>query len=165
MRNTHRRSSVKKVLKQFAKFTVKHRSWSLFLIKFRLDGVQIYQKETPAKAFSCKFSRIFEKTYFAGISGGCLNEMNQKKLCLVYSQENSGKDVLFSAVTDMWDYRFSKRDSITDAIIWKLWSFTESQFYRTLLFNGKIWWLRLTWQTKGYFPEAVTRTWFAKKAL
>ena len=36
---------------------------------------------------------------------------------LIYSQESNGKDVLFSAVADMWAYSFSKRDSITDAIL------------------------------------------------
>ena len=123
------------------------------------------RKKLRQRRFLVSFPEFLKRPILQAYPSGCLNEMNQKKLCLVYSQENSGKDVLFSAVTDMWDYRFSKRDSITDAIIWKLWSFTESQFHRTLLFNGKIWWLRLTWQTKGYFPEAVTRTWFAKKAL
>ena len=33
----------------------------------------------------------------------------------------------------MWAYSFSKRNSITNAFLWKLWSFTESHFYRTLL--------------------------------
>ena len=50
----------------FAKFTVKHLSWSVFLIKFQgwCDAVQLYQKETPGKALSCVFSETFEKTYF-----------------------------------------------------------------------------------------------------
>ena len=29
-------------------------------------------------------------------------------MCLIYSQENNGKDVLFSAVADMWLTTFSK---------------------------------------------------------
>ena len=33
---------------------------------------------------------------------------------LIYSQENTGEDVLFSAVADMWGYSFSKGYSITD---------------------------------------------------
>ena len=36
-------------------------------------------------------------------------------MCLIYSQERNGKDVLFSGVADMWAHSFSKRDSITDA--------------------------------------------------
>ena len=42
---------------------------------------------------------------------GCLNEMNQKKLSLIYSPENNDKDVHFSTVTGMWAYSFSERDS------------------------------------------------------
>ena len=30
-------------------------------------------------------------------------------MCLIYSQESNGKEVLFSAVADMWAYSFSKR--------------------------------------------------------
>ena len=36
---------------------------------------------------------------------------------LIYSQESNGKDVLFSAVADMWAYSFSKTDFITDAFL------------------------------------------------
>ena len=43
--------------------------------------------------------------------------MNQKKLIRkIYSEENTGDDVLFGAVADMWAYSFSKRDSITDIL-------------------------------------------------
>ena len=41
--------------------------------------------------------------------------MNKKKLCLIYSQENTAEEVPFSAAADMRAYSFSKRDSITDA--------------------------------------------------
>ena len=43
-----------------------------------------------------------------------MNEINKKKLCLIYSQENNNEDVLFSAVADMWAYSFSKRDPIKE---------------------------------------------------
>ena len=39
---------------------------------------------------------------------------------LIYSQENTGEDVLFSAVAHMWAYSFSKKDSMTDAFLWIL---------------------------------------------
>ena len=41
-----------------------------------------------------------------------------KKICIykIYSQENTGEDLLFSAVADMWAYIFFKRDSVTDVI-------------------------------------------------
>ena len=43
--------------------------------------------------------------------------MNQKNLIRkIYSEENTGDDVLFGAVADMWAYSFSKRDSITDIL-------------------------------------------------
>ena len=43
--------------------------------------------------------------------------MNQKNLIRkIYSEENTGDDVLFGEVADMWAYSFSKRDSITDVL-------------------------------------------------
>ena len=65
--SSHRRCSVKKgVLKNFANFTGKHLFWSLFLIKLQASGLglQLYQKETPKKAFSCEICEIFKNTYF-----------------------------------------------------------------------------------------------------
>ena len=70
------------------------------------------------------FRNFWKDLFWRTCPSGCLNEMNQKKLCLIYSQGNNGKDVPFSAVADMWVYSFSKRDSITDAFLWKL------KFYR-----------------------------------
>ena len=44
--------------------------------------------------------------------------MNQKSYVYkIYSQENTGEDVLFRAVADMWAYSFSKRDSIINAFL------------------------------------------------
>ena len=53
------------------------------------------------------------------------SEMN-KKNCMheSYLQGNTGDSVVFSAVPGMWAYSFSKKDSITDAFLGKL-------FYRT----------------------------------
>ena len=61
-----------------------------------LDGVQPYQKETPAKAFSCKFSNFFSKNdiFCRTHPSRCLNEMNPKKMCLIYSR-NKGFLVQF----------------------------------------------------------------------
>ena len=39
------------ILKNFAKFTVKH----VLESPFKSEGQQLYQKETPAQVFSCKF--------------------------------------------------------------------------------------------------------------
>ena len=52
----------KPVLKNFAIFKGKHLCWSLFLIK--LQGLQLYLKDTPTQVFSCEYCEIFKKTYF-----------------------------------------------------------------------------------------------------
>ena len=64
-RSSHRRCSVDKgVLKNFAIFTGKHLSWSLFLIKFRAFRPATLLKETPTQVFSCKICETFKNTYF-----------------------------------------------------------------------------------------------------
>ena len=54
----------KVVLKNFAKFTRKHECQSIFLIKARSRGLQLFKKETLAQMFSCKFCEIFKSTLF-----------------------------------------------------------------------------------------------------
>ena len=63
----------------FAKFTVKHLCWSLFLINLNL-----FCRTCP---------------------NGCLTEMYSHNL----SQENNGDGVLFSAVADIWANKLSKK--------------------------------------------------------
>ena len=48
--------------KNFAKFTVKHLCWSLFLISCRLDGVQLYVEKKLWHRCSA-LSILFKKTY------------------------------------------------------------------------------------------------------
>ena len=136
MKNTHWRSSVKKCLKQFHKIYSKTCELKSLFNKFAgLMAYNFIRKKLRQRLFvvSFPFRKFWKDLFCRTYPSGCLNEMNQKKLCLICSQENNGKDVLFSAVADMWAYNFSKRDSITDAFLWKLWSFTERHFYRTLL--------------------------------
>ena len=52
-RGSHRRCSVKKVLKNFANFTEKRLCWSLFLTK-----------ETPIQVLFCEICMIFKNTNF-----------------------------------------------------------------------------------------------------
>ena len=53
---------------------------------------------------------IFEKTYFVEhIRAESWLKLTKKKLCLMYSQENTSEDILFSAVPDMLAYSFSTR--------------------------------------------------------
>ena len=64
-------------------------------------------------------------------------EWKEPKKCIhkIYSQGNTGDGVLFSAVADMWAYSFSKKGLHHSNFLWKLGSFTEHQFYRTMLRN------------------------------
>ena len=36
----------------------------LFNKSYRLEGVQLYQKETPTQVFFCEYCEIFKSTYF-----------------------------------------------------------------------------------------------------
>ena len=78
------------------------------------------RKKLWQRRFLVSFPKFLKDLFCGTYPSGCLNEINQKKLCLIYSQESNGKYVLFSAVADMWTYSFSKRDSITDAFLFKL---------------------------------------------
>ena len=53
----------KAILKNFAIFTGKHLLCSLFSIRSQA-GLQLYEKETSAQSFSCKYYEIFKNTYF-----------------------------------------------------------------------------------------------------
>ena len=66
MRNTHQRIRKKGTFNNFAKFSVKYLSWSLFLIKLQAWWCTIYHKETLAQSFSSKFSEIFKNIYLVG---------------------------------------------------------------------------------------------------
>ena len=131
------RGVVQSAFDNFAKFTVKYLRWIIFLIKLLAWlRATLSRQKTLAQAFSCKFSKIFKKTCFAEHvqTDDRMSEKNQKN-CIqkIYLQENTGDAVLFSTVTDMWTYSFSKTCFITDAFLWKLRSLTEHQFYRTML--------------------------------
>ena len=47
----------------FANFTGKHLCWSLFLKNLQAEGLQLYQKETPAQVFFSKVYEIFKNTF------------------------------------------------------------------------------------------------------
>ena len=60
------------VFLKFAKFTVKHLccrntcpsvKHSIFLTKLQAYSLQLYQKETSAQVFSCKFCKIFKNIF------------------------------------------------------------------------------------------------------
>ena len=59
-RSSHQSCSMKiGVLKNFTKFTGKHRCQSLFLL-----SCNFIKKETLTQVFSCKFCKIFKNTFF-----------------------------------------------------------------------------------------------------
>ena len=119
----------------FVKFTVKHLWWSLFLIKLQVGWcATLSRKITLAQVFSCKFSKIFKKTYFVEHVRKILEWNKKNGIRTICSQENSGDDFLVRAVVDMWVYSFFKREPITDAFLQKLWSsFTEHYFHKTMM--------------------------------
>ena len=130
MRDTHRRSSVKGCLKQFAEIHSKTSGLKSLFNKFAVLMVYNFiRKKLRQRRCLVSFLKFLKRPILQNKSERML-EWNESKN---YSQESNGKDVLFSEVAEMWAYSFYKRDSITDAFLWKLWSFTESHFYRTLL--------------------------------
>ena len=75
------------------------------------------RKNLRQKRFPVSYPKFLKRSILQNISERTLEWNEQKKLCLIYSQENTGEYVLFSALADMWAYSFSKRDSITDAFL------------------------------------------------
>ena len=116
--------------KNFTKFTVKHLCWSPFLIKLQAwwCATSSRRKNFGTGVFPVSFSKFLRRTCLSE----CLSEMNRKN-CIQQSssQENIGDGILFRAVADRWAYSFFKKDPITDAFLWKLWSFTEHHFQNT----------------------------------
>ena len=55
----------------------------------------------------------------------------------IYSQENTGESVLFSAVTHMWAYNFSKK-----GLYHRYFSMKIGKFYRTSILQNNAAWLR-----------------------
>ena len=58
-RSSHRRCSIKKDVKNFAKFTGKHLCRGLFLVSCRTQAEEIL-----AQVFSCEFCKISKNTFF-----------------------------------------------------------------------------------------------------
>ena len=78
---------LKIVLKNFAilAILVKHLCWSLFYIKLqtlRLQGLQLYEKQTPTQTFSCEYFKIFQITYFEEHMHTATSEVTLESDCL-----------------------------------------------------------------------------------
>ena len=68
-----------------------------------------FKKKTVGQVFSCKFSKIVKKTYFVehARTDAWVKWAKKNGIHKIYSQENT---VLFSAVSDMRAYSFSKME-------------------------------------------------------
>ena len=115
----------------FAKYTVKHLCWSLFLIKWQAWWCTTFsRKKTPGQMFFCTFSEIYKKNMPKRVL-----EWNEPKNLFTKSIHRQ-TPVMASFLVQFQVCRltvFPKRNSITDVFLWKMESFTEHQFYRAVL--------------------------------
>ena len=76
-RRSHRRcSTLKRILKNIAKFTGKHLCQSI-LLRLQAWGLQLFQV-TLAQGFSCEFCELIKNTFLQNTSGGLLCNHNYK---------------------------------------------------------------------------------------
>ena len=93
----------------FAKFTVKHLSWSVFLMKLQAWCCTTLSERNSGKGVVlCVFRNFWKDLFCRTYPSGKLTETNQKRNCFIHSQENTSRRHL-NAVADMWAYSFSKR--------------------------------------------------------
>ena len=93
------------------------------------------RKKSLAQVYSCKFSEIFKKTYFVEHARTDAWVKWTKKIVFTKSiyRETPVIASFFAQLQTCGLTVFSKRGSTTDAFLWKFGSFTEHQFYRTVL--------------------------------
>ena len=89
------------VFKNFAKFTIKHLSQSLFPITLQTGSLQLFcnfiQKEALSQVFYCEFCKILRSAFFLKTSGGCffcaispvvvmviLTDMGSRRMSILY---------------------------------------------------------------------------------
>ena len=116
------------------KFSVKHLCWSLFLKMLQAWWCATFsRKKTLTQVFPCKFSEIFKKNYFVEHAQTDAWVKWTKKIVFTKSihRKTQVKAFLVQLQTCVLTV-FPKRDSITDAFLWNLGSFTEHQFYRKM---------------------------------
>ena len=125
----------------FPQFTVNHLCWSLFLINLQAWWCAIFsRKRTLAQVFSFTFSKIFKKTYFVEHARTDAWVKWTKKIVFTKSIHRE-IPLMVSFLVQFQTCGltvFPKRDCIKDAFLWKLGSFTQYQFYRTML-RGCFW--------------------------
>ena len=88
-----------------------------------------------AGVFLKVFRNFWEDLFCRTCPNGCLSKMNNEKIVFTKSIHRK-TPVMASLLVQLQKCGltvFPKGDSITDAFLWKLGSFTEHQFYRTML--------------------------------
>ena len=97
--------------KNVAKFTVKHLSWSVFLIKLLAWCCTTLSERNSGKGVVlCVFRNFWKELFCRTCPSGKLTETNQKRYrVLSIHKKTPAEDIFFSAVADMWAYGFSKR--------------------------------------------------------
>ena len=82
-RGSQRRCSLRKgVFRSFTRFTGKHLSQSLFLIKLLVSACNFIKKGALAKLFSCEFCESSKNTFFKNTSGRLLLDYVERLFCL-----------------------------------------------------------------------------------
>ena len=136
---------LKSAFNNFARFTVKRTCWSLFLIKLQAWLCATFQeKKLCPRGFVnlvsfCKFSQIFNKTYF--VEHGRTDAWVKWTKKMFSQNLFTGKHRWwrpFNAIVDIWVYSFSKK--------WlhhRFFSTKIRKFYRTSILQNNAAWLLL----------------------
>ena len=102
------------------------------------------RKKTLAQVFSCEFSEIFKKTYFVEHTRLDAWVKWTKKIVFTKSihRETPAMAPFLGQLQTSGLTIFPKRESIANAFLWKLGSFSEHQLYRSML--GDYFWFPVT---------------------
>ena len=108
---------------------------SLFNKVAGLIVCNFFEKKNSGAGVSCKFSKIFKRTNFVehARTDAWVKWIEKIVFTKFIHRETP---VMTSFLMQLQTYGltvFLKRDSITDAFLWKLVHFTEHQFYRIML--------------------------------
>ena len=156
IRNSKWRTNIKNqgAFNNFAKFTVKYLCRTLFFCPFwsscRYVGLEVFQKGLHHRCFSIKIVKFYRKSF---------SQNTAVRLFLM--SFNFFNESLALSPTNQHSHSKLSRTFRKEKCL--LQRYLKSSGKNKV--NGNILRLRLTWQTKGYFAEAVTRKCLAKKVL
>ena len=138
------RAVLQKAFNNFAKFLLKHLCWSLFLIKLQVSWcATLSRRKTLTQVFSCKFYKIFKKTYFVEYVRTDAWVKRTKKIVFtksIYRKTSVMASFLVQLQTcglGVFPKRASSQVLLYNCEVWKglklclLWSFKIVKFYRT----------------------------------